>query len=607
MWWVATRETAMTDHEALILAIIHNPDEDTPRLALADWFQENDQPERAEFVRLQCEAARKRPATRRRTELLDRAEGLVAEHEADWLGALADRLIDWEFRRGFLHRARMTVSSFLAHGEELFRREPVGSLELVDEAGEPLAEDAIRAAVAHPAFGLVRGVAVLPRPFLRHTPIGVWLAALAESPHVTRLRRFGPTPGGGFHYDPHPDVRTSGLTEESFGAFCRADHLRTLRSLNLAGGRGSNHPAQPWLVPLLAGSTFARTLRRLTLTGCGVTADGFRRLATDPVFGSLREVELGTNPGGRDGRRAVWHSTTLTNLRSASISVDQLREYVNSPLAGRVTALTISASGRDALDSGGQGREDWLALIGRVPPPRRLTLKCVNPGREVFAAMRRAGWLRDLRELDVSGDSQYEVYSGRTAGLRALFGRNTMPKLGRLRLHEACDNRVLAALAGWRGTARLESLELTDDYHGRLLPGGFNAEHPPERLRNVRGVVLITDHDVERFLGWPRLDRLESLKVSLCGEYDQATQGFTEEVTTAAAARLIRSDRLAHVTDLTLGFHHVPATQDRLVHVLADPAVMPRLRRVRVYSSWGNQNPSMDGLRARFGRRLQAR
>ena len=36
----------------------HDHEDDTPRLAFADWFDENDQPERAAFIRAQVEFAR---------------------------------------------------------------------------------------------------------------------------------------------------------------------------------------------------------------------------------------------------------------------------------------------------------------------------------------------------------------------------------------------------------------------------------------------------------------------------------------------------------------------------------------------------------------------
>jgi len=43
----------MSDEDALLAAIIADPDEDTPRLVYADWLDENGQEERAEFIRLQ--------------------------------------------------------------------------------------------------------------------------------------------------------------------------------------------------------------------------------------------------------------------------------------------------------------------------------------------------------------------------------------------------------------------------------------------------------------------------------------------------------------------------------------------------------------------------
>ncbi len=48
----------MTDGEALLRAIIAHPDEDVPRLAYADVLDEQNEPARAEFIRLQCDSAR---------------------------------------------------------------------------------------------------------------------------------------------------------------------------------------------------------------------------------------------------------------------------------------------------------------------------------------------------------------------------------------------------------------------------------------------------------------------------------------------------------------------------------------------------------------------
>jgi uncharacterized protein (TIGR02996 family) len=78
-------------------AIRAAPDDDAPRLVYADWLEENGPPERAEFIRIQCELARREsPALRRReTELL------AAHHDA-FAGPLAASHLRFRFERGFI-------------------------------------------------------------------------------------------------------------------------------------------------------------------------------------------------------------------------------------------------------------------------------------------------------------------------------------------------------------------------------------------------------------------------------------------------------------------------------------------------------------------------
>src|SRR5262245_60155743 len=47
----------MNDRVGLLAAICVNTDDDMPRLAFADYIEENGEPERAEFIRVQCERA----------------------------------------------------------------------------------------------------------------------------------------------------------------------------------------------------------------------------------------------------------------------------------------------------------------------------------------------------------------------------------------------------------------------------------------------------------------------------------------------------------------------------------------------------------------------
>lgn len=52
--------------DAFLDAIFDYPDDDTPRLVYADWLQEHGQENYAQFIRLQCAAAREKPWSARR-------------------------------------------------------------------------------------------------------------------------------------------------------------------------------------------------------------------------------------------------------------------------------------------------------------------------------------------------------------------------------------------------------------------------------------------------------------------------------------------------------------------------------------------------------------
>lgn len=53
----------MSDGVALLATVYANPKDDTARLVYADWLEENDDPDRAEFIRVQCKLAAMSDAT----------------------------------------------------------------------------------------------------------------------------------------------------------------------------------------------------------------------------------------------------------------------------------------------------------------------------------------------------------------------------------------------------------------------------------------------------------------------------------------------------------------------------------------------------------------
>src|SRR5262245_3628070 len=87
------RLVVTNDEEALLQAIRDDPEDDAPRLVYADWLEEHRQPERAEFIRVQCELAGCPAEPGRLRELQERESALLNAHEKSWLEPLA-RILD---------------------------------------------------------------------------------------------------------------------------------------------------------------------------------------------------------------------------------------------------------------------------------------------------------------------------------------------------------------------------------------------------------------------------------------------------------------------------------------------------------------------------------
>lgn len=124
-------------HEPFLHAICTNPEDDTVRLVYADWLDENGDPERAEFIRLQVAQADK---PRAYDEAYFRAEALCKKNSATWIGEIPKLSgIEWDdtFRRGFIHGVRVTASKgLLKHHSQLFAATPIQVLTLYDAIAE---------------------------------------------------------------------------------------------------------------------------------------------------------------------------------------------------------------------------------------------------------------------------------------------------------------------------------------------------------------------------------------------------------------------------------------------------------------------------------------
>lgn len=151
----------MTTAADFMRTIIAAPNDDQPRLQLADWLEENGEPERAEFTRVQCELAKHPECTKGMygapcsvcdfCALSRRERELLESHSANWwIDEVAKpcRLYDeldvtsfehggqkviervlWSlspiWRRGFVHSLACTAAQFAQRGAEILRMQPV--------------------------------------------------------------------------------------------------------------------------------------------------------------------------------------------------------------------------------------------------------------------------------------------------------------------------------------------------------------------------------------------------------------------------------------------------------------------------------------------------
>src|SRR5215469_14182128 len=87
---------------ALLRAAKADPEDDAPRLVLADWLDERGDPARAELVRLQVARDRLAPYDPRRRELEDREDELTGPGIDAWLASLRPSVTGRGYERGLL-------------------------------------------------------------------------------------------------------------------------------------------------------------------------------------------------------------------------------------------------------------------------------------------------------------------------------------------------------------------------------------------------------------------------------------------------------------------------------------------------------------------------
>jgi uncharacterized protein (TIGR02996 family) len=122
----------MTQHDGFLRSIVAEPHDDAHRLVYADWLEDNGDPQRAEFIRVQLELEpmRDRYEIPRATELHKLEESLIHEHQKKWLDQMPKDWDDWRtgtslsFRRGFPDTLATPAPTFLKQGPAILKLHP---------------------------------------------------------------------------------------------------------------------------------------------------------------------------------------------------------------------------------------------------------------------------------------------------------------------------------------------------------------------------------------------------------------------------------------------------------------------------------------------------
>jgi uncharacterized protein (TIGR02996 family) len=446
--------------EAFFRSIAAEPEDDAARLVYADWLDDNGEPERAEFIRLQCARAAAEGAAGDVRRLVDRWEKgwrrreqigflrlvraaleaeaprrggkgsprrearLIEAHHERWLGGLPFPV---EFRRGFPEVLDVEARDYLQYADLLARVAPVQAVRLMSytpwEGDTPEGMDDDEEDQA--TLELVKRLAACPElsrwaelDFVA-CPGGEVLEALLSSPHLTGLRRV---------------VASGNETGEGVGLMVADERFSHLRWLDLYDGNSaSGRPGDDDFIDIVTSPHLAR-LEHLDYGTNNASDDGAAALASSPTMTRLRSLNLCENYVSPVGLRALAHSPTLTSLRHLNLFAcmgktplddGAFADLLSSPLFTRLTALDFSSNA--VSDEGVRRLAATPAAVGLralVLGPRRGD----GPRRRLFTtasvrALAESRHLARLRRLELPSvpiDDEAALALARSRRLRGL-------------------------------------------------------------------------------------------------------------------------------------------------------------------------------------------
>jgi uncharacterized protein (TIGR02996 family) len=501
---------SVDERAAFLQAIIEQPGDDAPRLVFADWLEDNNDPERAEFIRVQCECARLPEDDSHRPALEDREHELLARNEQRWLGPLPRYIADWQFERGFLTACRTSTCTLVESGDDLFARHPITRLTLEpSDAYDP---------------GPVKELgAKLWLSRIEELTFSGWevgpgaLEPVVASPHLKRLHTLDISWEGG-------DYASELLSR------CR--FLGQLRKLACVAAETDELVEVLDRMPLVA----------LDLGNSAVASDGLAPLLRSDCASRLTDLGLGDNPLGAADWEA-FHDTAVKgrfrrlDIGCTELATEGISQLLTASCLAELTALNLSdaSPGPDQLEAVAAS-----AFWKRAEELHLMRDPCSTASLQKLCEPRGPKGLRilDLTHARVT-----------TKGIRHLCAAPFADTLTRLDLcGSILDDKALAMIAGSGRFRRVRNLDLRANQEKTrpITDDGFASLANAANLAGVRSINLhgtaLSTRAVEVLLNGPHW-KLSALNLGGTG------------LTPGAIKVLARSPRLARLTELDLGFN----------------------------------------------------
>jgi uncharacterized protein (TIGR02996 family) len=391
---------------ALLAAILDSPDDDLPRLAYADWLEEQGELDRAGFIRMQIDLARW-PAWDPRYQ---RVWALEPDRTWPWG---RDRLpglpklpggLRWAtqpYGRGFPEKVVGPVGDLLGNADEVFALAPVRSYHFLDASPTTITRLA-RSPILARLGSLSISSGLLGAGALRE---------LGESPHAVNLETL--------------TLAGPAATGEGLEALVATPLFARLRELDL--NRFDN--AAAWLAsgaarlkgPCLLGKldlsiTLSRSndliglvesnlvvnLTELRLRHCNIEAEGWRRLTRSSSLSGLQVLDANASHPGPGAVSVLLEAPWLANLRRLDLgnAVDdgQMQLLAQAKALGQLTVLELPYS--RIGDRGARALRNSPHLTNLV----HVDLSQNNLGEAAVLRLVEAPVLAGVVYLDVSGN-----------------------------------------------------------------------------------------------------------------------------------------------------------------------------------------------------------